>query len=123
MTHGVFCLIDENHFLITSERIPSMQKLRLGQPVSEVLEDGYAYRPGLEAMIQHARVAKSQAQKASLSTNALDDAVQSALKVVQQPVDANAYMLEIRNLRKAIRSLDIPAARHRVLNWFPRKSE
>jgi arylsulfatase A-like enzyme len=123
MTHGVFCMIDENNFLITSEPIPSMQKLRLGQPVSEVLKDGFAYRPGLEAMIMHARVAKSQAQEASLSTLALDNAVLAATKTVQQPVEAKAYMLEMRKLRKAIRSLDIPAARHRALNWFPRKSE
>jgi uncharacterized protein (DUF1778 family) len=88
-----------------------------------VLKDGFAYRPGLEALIKHARVANSQAQEASLSTLALDNAVLAATKTVQQPVEAKAYMLEMRKLRKAIRSLDIPAARHRALNWFPRKSE
>jgi arylsulfatase A-like enzyme len=122
-THAVFCLIDENNFLITSEPIPSMQKLRLGQPVSEVLQHGYAYRPGLEAMIEHARVAQSQAHKAALSTKQLDNAIVSALHTVKKPIDANAYTLEMRTLRKAIRSLSIPAARNRALNWFPRHSE
>ena len=123
MTHGVFCLIDENNFLITSEPIPSMQKLRLGQPVSEILKDGYAYRPGLEAMIRHARLAQSQAKEAALDTTLLNRAVLSARKAVKQPVDADVYTLAIKNLRKAIRSLDIPAARNRALNWFPRQSE
>ena len=83
MTHGVFCLIDENNFLITSEPIPSMQKLRLGQPVSEILKDGYAYRPGLEAMIRHARLAQSQAKEAALDTTLLNRDVQRANRLAQ----------------------------------------
>lgn len=123
MTHGVFCMVDENNFLITSEPIPSMQKLRLGKSVSEVLKDGFAYRPGLEAMLKHARVAKSEARKSSLPTTALDNAVAAATNTLQQPVEARAYTQDIRKLRNAIRSLDVPAAQHRDLNWFADWSE
>ena len=123
MTHGVFCLIDENNFLITSEPIPSMQKLRLGQPVSGILKDGYAYRPGLEAMIEYTHVVQSQAKEAALDTTSLDKALIAATKTVQQPIGADTYTLAMRNLRKAIRSLNVPAARNRALNWFPRQSE
>ena len=123
MTHGVFCLIDESNFLITSERIPSMQQLRLGQPVSAILKDGYAYRPGLKAMIDHGSLTQSQAKTADLDTTSLDRALIEAMKTVQQPIDAEKYNLAIRNLRKAIRSLKVPAARIRALNWFPRTFE
>ena len=123
MTHGVFCLIDENNFLITSEPIPSMQKLRLGQPVSEVLKDGYAYRPGLAEMIELARVAIKQARLRALSTQQLETLLLTAQQTIKQPVDPTSYSDLIRQLRKTIRSLEIPAAQHRALTWFPQDYE
>ncbi|XZE55108.1 sulfatase-like hydrolase/transferase [Planctomycetaceae bacterium SH139] len=121
MTHGVFCLLDENHFLITSEPIPSMEKLRLGQPVSEVLTDGFAFRPGLEAMIELTREAIAEAQVQELPTQSLQQAMRSAQQTIKQPIDAVSYSRQIRELRKAIRSLNIPAAKHTALNWFPQE--
>ena len=123
MTHGVICLIDENNFLITSESIPSMQQLRLGQPVSEVLKDGFAYQPGLAAMIEHTRQAISQARLRALSTQQLETLLLTAQQTIKQPVDRNSYFEQIRRLRKAIRSLEIPAAQHRALSWFPKDDE
>ena len=123
MTHGVFCLIDENNFLITSEPIPSMQKVRLGQPVSEVLKDGFAYRPGLAALIELTRVAIAEARKQKLPTESLEQAMRSAQESIQQPINAASCSRQMRELRKAIRSLDISAARHPDLNWFPQEWE
>ena len=123
MTHGVFCLIDENNYLITSEPIPSMQKLRLGQPVSAVLKDGYAYRPGLAALIELTREAINQAKLRGLSAQQLEALLLTAQQTIKRPIDPNMYLEQIRRLRKAIRSLEIPAAQHRALNWFPQAYE
>ena len=123
MTHGVLCLIDENNFLITSEPIPSMQKLRLGQSVSEVLKDGFAYRPGLESMIELTHEAIAEARVQALSTEELEQALLAAQTTIKQAVDADSYPERMRELRKAIRSLEISSARHQALNWFPRDSE
>jgi hypothetical protein len=123
MTHAVFCLIDENHFLITSEPIPSMQKLRLGQPVSEVLEDGFAYRPGLLSLINSAKTAREQGIQAGQDIATLQQLIDAAEKTVRQPVEKKSYAEAISHLRKQIRALKVPTARHAALNWYPRRSE
>ena len=123
MTHGAFCLIDENNFLITSEPIPSMQKLRLGQPVSEVLTNGFAYRPGLLSLINTAMTAREQATQTDQNFAALQQAIDAAEKTARQPVDKKSYAEAISSLRRQIRALRVPTARHRALNWYPRRSE
>jgi arylsulfatase A-like enzyme len=123
MTHGVICLIDENNFLVTSEPIPSMQKLRLGQPVSEVLKNGFAYRPGLLSLINSAKTAREQATQAGQDIAALHQVIEATEKTARQPVEKNSYGKAISHLRKQIRALRVPAARHAALNWYPRRSE
>lgn len=123
MTHGVFCLIDEHGFLITSEKIPSMQKLRLGQPVSKILKNGFAYRPGLEALTDLSQTAIAEAEMKSLSTVEIEQALNRAHQVLKQPVKASSYAAAIQDLRDAIRSTNTLAAQHPALNWFPRSAE
>ncbi len=123
MTHGVICLIDENNYLITSEPIPSMQKLRLGLPVSEVLKDGFAYRPGLLSLIKTAKTAREQATQTGQNIAALQQVIEAAEKASRQPVEKRSYAATISHLRKQIRALRVPAARHAALNWYPRRSE
>ena len=123
MTHGVFCLIDENNFLITSEPIPSMQRLRLGQPVSEVLKDGYAWKPGLVSLVRLGHTAMKQANRAKQDASALENAIEKAERVLAQPVSAKTYTDAVVQLRIRIRAQKVSAARHPALNWFPRRSE
>ena len=118
MTHGVFCLIDENRFLITSEPIPSMQKLRLGQPVSASLRDGFAFRPGLFALIELAKRAETQAEP-QRETEDLREGIRTAEQLTRHPVSPDHYISVIRDLRKTLRSLNLPASKHPALNWFP----
>ena len=121
MTHAVFCLIDENNFLIHSENVPDMMQYRLGQPVSAVLEDGYAYRPGLVSLIAVAQTALEQLEKAGQSSKTISGTLQFAEITVKTPVNPSGYAKAIHDLRKALRSVDVPAARHPAMNWFPNK--
>lgn len=121
MTHAVFCLIDENNFLIHSENVPGMMQYRHGQPVSAVLEDGYAYRPGLVSLIAVAHTALKQLEKAGQSSKNMSGALQSAEITVKTPVNPSGYAKAIHDLRKALRCLDVPASRHPAMNWFPNK--
>jgi len=119
MTHGVFYLRDANGFLITSELIPPRAGLGSSKASgTDLIEDGYAFRPGLLSLIDLAVSAKDNANNAGLNTARLDQEIQSAKAVVKTPVNEQAYALVLRALRKAIKSLDVPQAKLPVLNQF-----
>lgn len=122
MTHGIFCLVDANNFLVTSEPVPSMQEFRKGQPVSEILKDGYAYRPGLEAMVGLGRRAMAEAGGTSGDRGLLSAAVEAAETLFAGPGDPPACAATISRLREAIRSYGGRQAEELALNWFPRVS-
>jgi len=115
MTHGIFCLRDENNFLITSE--PLGVEVR-GESAAKGVKDGYAYRPGLVALIRCADSAARNAKVAGLNAGALAKEMEAARKVVAQPVEEASYAAAIRNLRRAIRALSVPEARLPELNQF-----
>ncbi len=119
MTHGVFYLRDEHGFLVNSEWVPPDAGPG-GKPGTgtDLIEDGYAWRPGLVSLIQTGLAAGKNAQAAQLDTAALDAALQAARAVAAQPVKEKPYALAIRNLRREIRSLAVPEARLPVLNQF-----
>jgi hypothetical protein len=48
----------------------------------------------------------------------LDQAIQSAKAVAKTPVNEPAYVMSMRALRNAIKSLDVPEAKLPVLNQF-----
>ena len=85
---------------------------------TELIEDGYAYRPGLVSLIHTASAAKNNAVAAQLDTTALEAAIESAEAVVKQPVAEEPYALAIRNLRREIRALAVPEAKLPLLNQF-----
>ena len=119
MTHGVFYLRDENGFLITSEPLPSIAGPGSDKSAgSTLIEDGYAFRSGLLSLIDLAVSAKENAHKAGLNTARLNQAIQSAKAVAKTPVEEQSYVLSLRALRKAIKSLDVPEAKLPVLNQF-----
>lgn len=120
MTHGVFCLIDANNFLIHSEPVPLISEHGIDKAVSVVLEDGYAYKPGLCSLIKCAESAARNAAGTGRNTAELKTAIQAAKATYAKPVDEKLYSMAIRKLRREIRMLqDVPEAKLDCLNFFP----
>lgn len=122
MTHGIFCLIDENNFLIYSEPVPPVGgECRIDGPVSTFLEDGYAYRPGLLSLIKVGHHARAKLMKKGLQTDELQNALKAARATCKEPVEEKRYAVAIRNLRHAIRKFDgqVPEAGLADLNSLP----
>jgi arylsulfatase A-like enzyme len=119
MTHGVFYLRDENNFLINSEWVApySGPGGKDGTGVA-VIEDGYAYRPGLVSLINTALKAKRNAKKSGQVTDALELEIESAKAIAKTQVEERSYAVAMRNLRYAIKALDVPEAKLPVLNEF-----
>jgi hypothetical protein len=107
MTHGVFCLIDENNFLVYSEPLPPVGvEWRIDAAVSLTLEDGYAYRPGLLSLIRVGHQARNKLKKQGVPTDELQSALKAARATCKEPVEEKVYAQAIRNLRHAIRAFD-----------------
>ncbi len=122
MTHGIFCLIDENNFLVYSEPVPPVGgECRIDGPVSTFLEDGYAYRPGLLSLIKVGHHARTKLMKQGVSTDELQNALKAARATCKEPVEEKRYGGAIRNLRHAIRKFDghVPEAALADLNSLP----
>lgn len=119
-THAILYVRDANGFLITSEPVPA----RFGSAIqpwvngTAIVADGYAYRPGLLALIECAESAHRHAQASQQAVSALHDALLKARAVVQQPVAEEPYAVAMRALRREIRALDVPEAKLEVLNQF-----
>lgn len=119
MTHGVFYLRDANGFLITSEPLPPVAGPGSNGSIGiNLIEDGYAFRPGLLSLIDLAVTAQANADKAGLPTAPLARQIQSAKAVAKTPVHEKSYARALRALRKAIKSLDVPQAKLAVMNQF-----
>lgn len=120
-THAAFCLRDANGFLISSEPLPSFDEVPHSTGGSEFLEHGYAFRPGLFALIKLGKQARAASVKAGLDTSALESAlataqVQCSAEVVEEKPMCDA----IRALRAAIRNQKgTPEAAHSLINRFP----
>ena len=121
-THAVFCMRDENGFLITSEELPDFQEAPYGSSKdSSFLENGYAYKPGMYALIKLGKAALKAAKKQKLNTTPLSLALQVAVKQYQSAkIEVVAFSDAIRSLRAEIRKLkEVPQSRHYTINRFP----
>ena len=119
MTHGVFYLRDENGFMITSELLPAFVGPGSNSGIGiDLIEDGYAFRPGLLSLIDLAVSASKHANQAGLDTGPLAKEIESAKAIAKTPVNESAYAQAMRALRNAIKSLDVPEAKLPVLNQF-----
>jgi hypothetical protein len=120
MTHGIFCLRDENGFLIGSKEIPPSNgpgSVRNFTIASDT-ENTFACRPGLIALIRLTEKARASATKANLDTAPLTAALTSAEATAKQPTDPKTSSPAIRTLRHAIRALAVPEAKTEVLHLF-----
>jgi len=106
MTHGVFCLIDANNYLVYSEPVPPVGKVRIDGAVTLELTDGFAYKPGLLSLIKVGHEARGKLMQQGVDVTVLTQALKDARAVVKQPVEEQPYAVAIRNLRHAIRAFD-----------------
>ena len=92
----------------------------MGNAVSTILKDGYAFKPGMAALIKCAESAQRSAGKASQDTLALEDAIRRARSANGKPVNEKLYCAAMRQLRTEIRKLkDVPEAKLDCLNYYP----
>jgi hypothetical protein len=119
-THAIFYLRDENGFLVSTKKMPHSHG-KGGQSrwtVANDWADTYAWRPGLLSMISTAESALENARNKSLDTSVLSKALDSAREVAKLPAEEKSYAPAMRDLRNAIRSLDVPQAKLPVMNLF-----
>ncbi len=120
MTHGIFCLRDENNFLIRSKETPPY----IGEggdrrfTIAKSPEDTYAWKPGLISLVKTGVSALKNARAKGLATGVLSRAIRVAEVVVRKPIEELAYAAMMRNLRYEITQLDVPEAELPVLNLF-----
>jgi len=120
MTHGIFCLRDENGFLVRSRNVPPWHGPtgNTRWSIADESNDAYAWRPGLISLINTGAAARKNAIKADLDVKPLDKTIRAARGVIKKPVEEATYATAMRNLRREIRALDVPEAKLSVLNLF-----
>lgn len=121
-THAAFVLLDSNRYCITSEPVPDWQENRNNQtPPSKFLKDGYAWKPGLSALIKLGERAASSAPAAEKVPNDLLKSIEAAKKTHADPQATESALADsVRNLRAAIRNQkSSPESRNEFVNHFP----
>ena len=123
MTHGIFCLRDENGFLVRSKELSSSHGAHGDSrwTIAKAPEDAYGWRPGLISLINTAASAEKNAKKNGQDTSSLTLAIRMAKSAADTPVDEKTYAVAMRNLRHEIRVLDVPEAKLSLLNLFVTK--
>jgi len=109
-THAVFTMRDANDFLINSEAMPDVGEAGHQVKDSKLLTHGYAYKPGLFALIKLGE--RINAKTAPLSA-AL---AQAKAQVAATPIQEEQICDAIRSLRAALRHQQ---AAHPLLNRYP----
>ncbi len=125
-THAVFYCRDENGFMVRSEsKFPSMIEVNRDTPDSLILKYGYAYRPGLFALIELAEEAEKNATINKIEVGELKVAIKNAKEVYKNEGSSEVnYCDVIRSLRRAIRSQPgVSQANQWHINRFPLDSK
>ena len=80
MTHGIFCLRDENGFLLRSKWVPPWHGPGgdARWTIAQDPADTFAWRPGLISLVNTGAAARKNALKAGLNIESLDKAIQVA---------------------------------------------
>jgi len=120
-THATFSMVDANGFLLTAEAMPAVTDVGHQVRDSSILKNGYAYKPGMFALIRLGEQAQVAARKQGANTSALQAALGNAkAQLAVDPVQVIPMTDAIRSLRAAIRNqTDAPEARHPLMNRFP----
>jgi len=121
-THAAFCMRDANGFLVMSEPLSDFQEVGYAVKAdSAMLKNGYAYKPGLFALIKLGKQALASSAKVGLDSSALKAAFATAQQQYDAEIIEEKTMCDaIRALRAAIRSqTGTPEAKHALINRFP----
>lgn len=120
-THAAFVMRDAKGFLVTSEALPSYQRQDVQVSDSDLLANGFAWRPGLHGLVKLGNKAQVSAKSKNLKTAALDQALASVASLLaEESTSADAFAKGIHTLRNAIRGLEgVPEAKHPCLHRFP----
>ena len=120
-THATFSMVDANGFLLTAEEMPAVTDVGHQVHDSAILQDGYAYRPGMFALIRLGEKAQAAARQQGADTSALNAALaQAKAQLAVDPVQETAMTDAIRSLRAAIRTqAGAPQSKHPLINRFP----
>ncbi len=120
-THAIFCMRDANGFLIPSEPMPAVCDVGHDVHDSTIVKNGYAYKPGLFALIKLGEKAQASADKTGLDTAMLKTALVGARQAYESEDDSDImHCNAIRSLRAAIRNQKgTPEADNPLINRFP----
>ena len=120
-THAVFVMRDSNNFLLTSEPLPSYQIKSVTFKDSELVENGFAWHPGLVALAKLGTATLGDAKKLGLDTRELTSSLASAKALLaEKQIESEKYPDVIRSLRAAIRNAKgTPGSQLTVINRFP----
>lgn len=121
-THGTFVLRDSENFMIRSEPMPTYREKGNQFKGSNLLANGYAYKPGLFALIQYGKKAATSAGEGK-SKN-LNDTLKQAEKIyAMEKASDEEYCDVIRQLRRQIIDLGVEESKAEVLDRFATDSK
>ena len=116
-THAVFTMRDQSGFLIHSEEMPTASDVGHDVPDSTLVKDGFAYKPGLQALIELGEEAASAGKDTTALLAAIDSAKAAYSK---EHLSDEGHCDALRDLRAAIRNQkDTPQSSHPLINRFP----
>jgi len=120
-THAVLSMTDANGYLINSEELPAVTDVGHQTYDSRILKNGYAYKPGLYALIQLGEQAQASGKQSAQNVSTLSAAIAAAKKAyAAQGQSEEQHCDVIRSLRAAIRTQKgAPEAKHPMINRFP----
>lgn len=120
MTHGIFCLRDENRFLVQSKATPPYVGPGGDRrwTIAKDPTDAFAWPPGLISLVNRGAAAAKAAQQVGVDTTSLRTSIRQARGLLKNPVEEKSYADAIRNLRREIRALDVAEAKGPDLNHF-----
>jgi hypothetical protein len=120
-THAVFSVVDANGYLLHSEKMPAVCDVGHQTHDSTILKHGYAYKPGLFALIKLGERAKQSGKKARQDTAALSAAIASAKTAyAADDLSDEGHCDALRALRAAIRNQKgVTEADNYFVNRFP----
>ncbi len=121
-THAAFVLLDSNRYCITSEPVPDWQENLNSTTTkgSQFLKDGYAWKPGLAALIKLGERALASATQGGLDSSTLLNSIKLAKKNLGDASTTESDQVNtIRTLRAAIRNQKgTPESTNKSINRF-----
>jgi len=120
-THAAFVLLDSNRYCITSEPLPDWQENPGYSANSQILKDGYAWKPGLSALIKLGERAAASAAADGKNASDLMKSIEAAKTTYANPQATESSLANsVRHLRAAIRHQEgTPESRNEFVNRFP----